>query len=37
MIAYITIGTNDLTKAVKFYDVLLAELGAGRISADRDD
>jgi catechol 2,3-dioxygenase-like lactoylglutathione lyase family enzyme len=30
MIGYITLGTNDLPKAVAFYDVLLAELGAGR-------
>jgi hypothetical protein len=28
MIGYITVGTNDLPKAVAFYDVLLAELGA---------
>jgi predicted lactoylglutathione lyase len=30
MIGYITLGTNDLKKAVAFYDDLLAELGAGR-------
>ncbi len=30
MIGYITIGTNDLQKAVAFYDVLLAEVGADR-------
>ena len=30
MIGYTTIGTNDLKKAVAFYDVLFAELGAGR-------
>ena len=30
MIGYITVGTNDLQKAVAFYDVLLAEVGAGR-------
>jgi predicted lactoylglutathione lyase len=30
VIGYITLGTNDLQKAVAFYDVLLAELGAGR-------
>jgi len=30
MIGYITVGTNDLEKAVAYYDVLLAELGAGR-------
>ncbi|MCW9033312.1 MAG: VOC family protein [Rhodospirillales bacterium] len=31
MIAYVTLGTNDLEKAVKFYDALLAEIGAKRI------
>lgn len=30
MIGYVTLGTNDLTKAVAFYDALLAEIGAGR-------
>ena len=30
MIGYVTLGTNDLQKAVAFYDVLLAEVGAGR-------
>jgi len=30
MIGYVTIGTNDLERAVAFYDALLAELGAGR-------
>lgn len=30
MIGYITLGTNDLEKAVAFYDILMAELGAGR-------
>jgi len=30
MIGYITVGTNDLKKAVEFYDILFAELGAGR-------
>ena len=31
MIAYSTIGTNDLPRAISFYDELLAELGAGRV------
>ena len=31
MIGYITLGTNNLENAVAFYDVLLAELGAGRL------
>ena len=30
MIAYTTLGTNDLPRAAQFYDALLAELGAGR-------
>jgi len=30
MIGYVTVGTNDLDRAGKFYDALLAELGAKR-------
>ena len=30
MIGYVTVGTNDLDRAVKFYDELFAVLGAGR-------
>lgn len=30
MIGYITVGSNDLQKAVAFYDSLLAEVGATR-------
>lgn len=30
MIAYTTIGTNDLPRSAAFYDTLLAEVGAGR-------
>lgn len=30
MIGYVTLGTNDLAKAVAFYDKLLAPLGAKR-------
>ncbi len=30
MISYVTIGTNDLDRAAKYYDELLAELGAKR-------
>ena len=30
MIGYIMAGTNDLSKAVAFYDALLEDLGAGR-------
>lgn len=30
MIGYVTLGTNDLTRAAKFYDGLLAAFGAKR-------
>lgn len=30
MIGYVTLGTNDLDRAAKFYDALLGEIGAGR-------
>jgi catechol 2,3-dioxygenase-like lactoylglutathione lyase family enzyme len=30
MIGYVTLGTNDLARAAKFYDSLLGEIGAGR-------
>jgi len=30
MIGYVTVGTNDFARAAKFYDALLAELGAKR-------
>ncbi|WP_293354673.1 MULTISPECIES: VOC family protein [unclassified Microcoleus] len=30
MIGYVTLGTNDLQSAAKFYDALLAEIGAKR-------
>ncbi len=30
MIGYVTVGTNDMPRAVAFYDALLAELGAQR-------
>lgn len=31
MIGYVTLGTNDLARATRFYDALLAEVGAKRI------
>ena len=34
MIGYITLGTNDLERAGKFYDELLAEIGAQRAMTD---
>jgi catechol 2,3-dioxygenase-like lactoylglutathione lyase family enzyme len=30
MIGYVTLGTNDLARATKFYDALLAEIGGKR-------
>ena len=36
MIGYVTLGTNDLARAAKFYDALLGELGAKRtLESDR--
>ncbi|PCH61772.1 MAG: glyoxalase [SAR86 cluster bacterium] len=34
MIGYVTLGTNDLPAAAKFYDALLAEIGATRFMED---
>ena len=31
MIGYVTIGTNDLGRAVSFYDAVLSELGASQL------
>ena len=31
MIGYVTVGTNDLARAAKFYDALLGEIGAKRV------
>jgi predicted lactoylglutathione lyase len=31
MIGYVTLGTNDPQRAARFYDALLAELGAKRV------
>ena len=31
MISYVTVGTNDLARAARFYDELLAVLGARRV------
>lgn len=36
MIGYVTLGTNDLPRAVAFYDELLAEMGAGRFMEFED-
>ncbi len=31
MISYVTLGTNDFERAAKFYDTLLADVGAKRL------
>lgn len=31
MIGYVTLGTNDLVRAAKFYDAIAAEMGVGRM------
>ena len=31
MIGYVTLGTNDLERAARFYDPLAAEMGVGRM------
>ena len=36
MIGYVTLGTNDLKRAVAFYDELLALIGAGRLMEFED-
>lgn len=36
MIGYVTLGTNDLPRAVAFYDELLAEVGAKRFMEVED-
>lgn len=34
MIGYVTLGTNDLARAAKFYDAIAAEMGVGRMMED---
>lgn len=31
MIGYVTVGTNDLARAARFYDAIAAEMGVGRM------
>ena len=31
MIGYVTLGTNDLARAARFYDAIAAEMGVGRM------
>ena len=31
MIGYVTVGTNDLARAARFYDAIAGELGVGRM------
>lgn len=33
MIGYVTLGTNDLARAARFYDAIAEELGVGRMGA----
>ncbi len=35
MIGYVTLGTNDLERGAKFYDVLLSEMGAKRFMEEK--
>jgi len=36
MIGYVTLGTNDLPRAVAFYDALLGSVGAGRFMEEEN-
>lgn len=36
MIGYVTLGTNDLERGVKFYDALVAEMGGKRFMEHED-
>lgn len=36
MIGYITLGTNDLARSVRFYDELLSVIGAKRTAVEED-
>ena len=36
MIGYVTLGTNDLPRAVAFYDDLMASIGAGRFMEEEN-
>ena len=36
MISYITVGTNDLQKAVAFYDALFGVIGVGQLWSDEN-
>ncbi len=36
MVGYVTLGTNDLERAVAFYDELFAVIGAGRMMEEED-
>ncbi len=37
MILYITLGTNDLTRATRFYDPVMATLGLTRARTEKDE
>lgn len=34
MIGYVTVGTNDLARAARFYDAIASEMGTGRMMED---
>jgi catechol 2,3-dioxygenase-like lactoylglutathione lyase family enzyme len=34
MLGYVTVGTNNMARAAKFYDAIAAELGVGRMGGD---
>ena len=36
MIGYVTLGTNDLDRAAKFYDALFGSIGIGRFMEEED-
>ena len=36
MIAYVMVGTNDLERAVKFYDLLMPKMNMVRVETDKD-
>ena len=35
MIAYVMVGTNDLERAVKFYDLLMPKMNMVRVETDK--
>ena len=31
MISYVMVGTNDLTRAIKYFEVLMSDMGAAKV------